>query len=104
MLLNTRLCLFRRQIETSELCGGARLCYIFHETFGKTLESIHPTMGLTKLDILTAMRNASGTRPALFVPEVLQKLYRTFFGSNRSDCSKKHSSPRFALRFWSKNK
>lgn len=25
---------------------------------------------LSRLDILTAMRNASGTRPALFIPEV----------------------------------
>lgn len=26
--------------------------------------------GLTKMDILTAIRNATGPRPALFVPEV----------------------------------
>merc|ERR1719237_1406211 len=57
-------------IETSELCGGARICYIFHETFGRTLDSIHPLAGLTALDILTAIRNATGPRPALFVPEV----------------------------------
>jgi len=59
-----------RNIETTELCGGARICYIFHETFGKTLDSIHPLAGLTKRDILTAIRNATGPRPALFVPEV----------------------------------
>lgn len=59
-----------RNIETTELCGGARICYIFHETFGRTLDSIHPLAGLTKLDILTAIRNATGPRPALFVPEV----------------------------------
>ncbi|XP_022911671.1 dynamin-1-like protein isoform X1 [Onthophagus taurus] len=59
-----------RNIETTELCGGARICYIFHETFGKTLDSIHPLAGLTKMDILTAIRNANGPRPALFVPEV----------------------------------
>ena len=51
-------------------CGGARICYIFHETFGRTLDSIHPLTGLTTLDILTAIRNATGPRPALFVPEV----------------------------------
>lgn len=51
-------------------CGGARICYIFHETFGRTLDSIHPLAGLTKMDILTAIRNATGPRPALFVPEV----------------------------------
>lgn len=59
-----------RNIETTELCGGARMCYIFHETFGRTLDSIHPLTGLTKMDILTAIRNATGPRPALFVPEV----------------------------------
>merc|ERR1712198_503481 len=59
-----------RNIETSELCGGARICYIFHETFGRTLDSIHPLTGLTSMDILTAIRNSNGPRPALFVPEV----------------------------------
>jgi len=59
-----------RNIETSELCGGARICYIFHETFGRTLDSIHPLAGLTNMDILTAIRNSNGPRPALFVPEV----------------------------------
>lgn len=52
------------------MCGGARICYIFHETFGRTLDSIHPLAGLTSLEILTAIRNATGPRPALFVPEV----------------------------------
>nr|XP_033776069.1 dynamin-1-like protein isoform X1 [Geotrypetes seraphini]XP_033776078.1 dynamin-1-like protein isoform X1 [Geotrypetes seraphini] len=59
-----------KNIETSELCGGARMCYIFHETFGRTLESIDPLSGLTTLEILTAIRNATGPRPALFIPEV----------------------------------
>lgn len=59
-----------RNIETTELCGGARMCYIFHETFGRTLDSISPLAGLSKMDILTAIRNATGPRPALFVPEV----------------------------------
>lgn len=59
-----------KYIETSELCGGARICYIFHETFGRTLESVDPLGGLNTIDILTAIRNATGPRPALFVPEV----------------------------------
>jgi len=59
-----------RNIETAELCGGARICYIFHEIFGRTLDSIHPLAGLTNMDILTAIRNSNGPRPALFVPEV----------------------------------
>ncbi|XP_071495729.1 LOW QUALITY PROTEIN: dynamin-1-like protein [Diadema antillarum] len=59
-----------KNIETSELCGGARICYIFHETFGRTLDGIDPLGGLRTIDILTAIRNATGPRPALFVPEV----------------------------------
>lgn len=46
-------------IETAELCGGARICYIFHETFCRTLGSIDPLGGLATLDILTAIRNAT---------------------------------------------
>uniref|UniRef100_A0A8C0HG00 Dynamin-1-like protein n=1 Tax=Chelonoidis abingdonii TaxID=106734 RepID=A0A8C0HG00_CHEAB len=48
-----------KYIETSELCGGARICYIFHETFGRTLESVDPLGGLNTIDILTAIRNAT---------------------------------------------
>ncbi|XP_056280760.1 dynamin-1-like protein isoform X3 [Pseudoliparis swirei] len=59
-----------KYIETTELCGGARICYIFHETFGRTLESVDPLGGLSTIDILTAIRNATGPRPSLFVPEV----------------------------------
>jgi len=59
-----------KNIETTELCGGARICYIFHETFGRTLQSVDPLGGLNARDILTAIRNATGTRPALFVPEI----------------------------------
>ncbi|EYC27802.1 hypothetical protein Y032_0008g192 [Ancylostoma ceylanicum] len=63
-----------RNIETTELCGGARICFIFHETFGKSLECVNPLENLTEMDILTAIRNATGPRPALFVPEVAFEL------------------------------
>ena len=67
-------------------CGGARICYIFHETFGRTLDSIHPLSGLTTLDILTAIRNATGPRPALFVPEVfhISLVHHTMYSKNVS--------------------
>lgn len=45
-------------------CGGARICYIFHETFGRTLRHVDPLGGLTQLDILTAIRNATVSAPA----------------------------------------
>ena len=40
-------------------CGGARICFIFHETFGKSLECVNPLENLTEMDILTAIRNAT---------------------------------------------
>ena len=40
-------------------CGGARICYIFHEAFGRTMGCVDPLGGLTQLDILTAIRNAT---------------------------------------------
>lgn len=59
-----------KNIEITELCGGARICYIFHETFNKALDTVEPLGGLETMDILTAIRNATGPRPSLFVPEV----------------------------------
>jgi len=57
-------------ISTKELCGGARIYYIFNDVFGAALESINPTHNLTTQDIRTAIRNSTGPRPSLFVPEV----------------------------------
>ncbi|GAA5866787.1 hypothetical protein JCM8547_003564 [Rhodosporidiobolus lusitaniae] len=57
------------EISTKELCGGARIYYIFHDVFGHALSSINPTSNLTTQDIRTAIRNSSGPRPSLFVPE-----------------------------------
>ncbi|KAJ0069174.1 hypothetical protein NL108_003093, partial [Boleophthalmus pectinirostris] len=60
-----------KYIETAELCGGARICYIFHETFGRTLESVDPLGGLTTIDVLTAIRNATvWPKTCFIVPEV----------------------------------
>jgi len=57
-------------ISTKELCGGARIYYIFNSVFGNSLESIDPTQNLSTLDIRTAIRNSTGPRPSLFVPEL----------------------------------
>jgi len=57
-------------ISTKELCGGARIYYIFNSVFGSSLESIDPTQNLSVLDIRTAIRNSTGPRPSLFVPEL----------------------------------
>lgn len=57
-------------ISTKELCGGARIYYIFNDVFGMALQSIDPTHNLTITDIRTAIRNSTGPRPSMFVPEV----------------------------------
>jgi dynamin 1-like protein len=58
------------EISTKELCGGARIYYIFNSVFGHSLDSIDPTQNLTVHDIRTAIRNSTGPRPSLFVPEM----------------------------------
>lgn len=58
------------EISTKELCGGARIYYIFNSVFGSSLESIDPTSNLSASDIRTAIRNSTGPRPSLFVPEM----------------------------------
>ena len=58
------------EISTQELCGGARIYYIFNSVFGNSLETIDPTTNLSVLDIRTAIQNSTGPRPSLFVPEL----------------------------------
>ncbi|ORZ37105.1 Dynamin central region-domain-containing protein [Catenaria anguillulae PL171] len=54
---------------TTELSGGARLFHIFDQVFGHALETMDPVAALSVREIRTAMRNATGSRPALFIPE-----------------------------------
>ena len=63
-----------RDIETHQLSGGARICYIFHHTFTEALRAIEPLEGLNRSDILHAISNAMGPRPALFVSEIAFEL------------------------------
>jgi len=58
------------EISTKELGGGARIYYIFNSVFGNSLETIDPNLNLSMLDIRTAIRNSTGPRPSLFVPEL----------------------------------
>lgn len=58
------------EISTKELGGGARIYYIFNSVFGNSLESIDPNKNLSISDIRTAIRNSTGPRPSLFVPEL----------------------------------
>lgn len=58
------------EISTKELSGGARIYYIFNDVFGSALASIDATHNLENQDIRTAIRNSTGPRPSLFVPEI----------------------------------
>ena len=58
------------KVNLQELAGGARINYIFHDTFGRTLEKVDPLEGIHQVEILTAIRNSSGTHSAVFVPDL----------------------------------
>ncbi|KAF9425215.1 Dynamin- GTPase protein [Podila epigama] len=62
------------EISTKELCGGARIYYIFNNVFGSALEALNPCENLTVQDIRMAIRNSTGPRPSLFVPEIAFEL------------------------------
>ncbi|CBY32904.1 unnamed protein product [Oikopleura dioica] len=54
---------------TDELAGGARINFIFHDTFGSTLAQVNPLDGIAPVEILTSIRNSSGTSSAVFMPD-----------------------------------
>lgn len=56
-------------LSTKELSGGARIYFIFNSVFGHALDSIRPCANLTDGDIRTAIRNSTGPKCSLFVPE-----------------------------------
>lgn len=58
-----------KDVNTTEILGGARLISIFNDQFCRSLDSIDPLHGLSPSAIQTAIRNSTGTRTALFIPE-----------------------------------
>ncbi|KRX07898.1 P-loop containing nucleoside triphosphate hydrolase [Pseudocohnilembus persalinus] len=52
-----------------QLIGGSRINYIFSDIFRKSLNDIDPFEILNDDEIRTAIKNANGLRPSLFVPE-----------------------------------
>ncbi|KAI8868863.1 hypothetical protein GQ42DRAFT_147821 [Ramicandelaber brevisporus] len=62
------------EFATAELCGGARLYHIFNHVFGAALDSINPMANLSTKEIRTAIRNSTGPRASLFVPEIAFEL------------------------------
>jgi len=56
-------------VEMEELCGGARIMYLFNEVFARRLMAVNPFDTLRDQDIQTAMANSNGVRHPLFIPE-----------------------------------
>eukprot|EP00009_Paramoeba_aestuarina_P010634 CAMPEP_0201540536 /NCGR_PEP_ID=MMETSP0161_2-20130828/70996_1 /ASSEMBLY_ACC=CAM_ASM_000251 /TAXON_ID=180227 /ORGANISM="Neoparamoeba aestuarina, Strain SoJaBio B1-5/56/2" /LENGTH=614 /DNA_ID=CAMNT_0047948011 /DNA_START=509 /DNA_END=2353 /DNA_ORIENTATION=- len=54
---------------TDELSAGARIRFLFYEDFVQKLQAISPTEGISMSEYRTAIRNAAGPRPALFIPD-----------------------------------
>ena len=52
-----------KNISTSELCGGARINYIFNEIYACALSNIHSCDGLSTNDIRTVIRNSTVRNP-----------------------------------------
>jgi len=57
------------ELSVNELYGGARINYIFTEVFTKYVESVRSSDPISDQDIRTAIKNSTGPRSALFVPE-----------------------------------
>ncbi|GIX63590.1 dynamin-like protein, putative [Babesia caballi] len=56
--------------HSAQLFGGARIYYIFKDSYLRTLKSFSPLAGLSDIEIRTAIRNSTGPSSALFVPEI----------------------------------
>ena len=57
------------ELSVNELYGGARINYIFSEIFSKYIEKVRLSNLINDQDIRNAIKNSTGTRSALFVPE-----------------------------------
>ncbi|KAH3765574.1 dynamin GTPase [Pelomyxa schiedti] len=58
-----------QQISLTELTGGARISYIFNEIYSYCLNGMDPLRDLTPHDLRTVIKNATGPRASLFIPE-----------------------------------
>ncbi|KAL0208458.1 hypothetical protein P9112_011045 [Eukaryota sp. TZLM1-RC] len=56
-------------VATNELYGGARIAYVFHDILARQIEKVASNDELKREDIRTAIRNATGPRTSLFIPE-----------------------------------
>ena len=57
------------QEENSELVGGARINYIFHEVYSRALAEVDPLQGISAEKIRLSFRNSAGQSASIFIPE-----------------------------------
>ncbi|CAI4210319.1 unnamed protein product [Parascedosporium putredinis] len=55
------------ELSSSELSGGARISFVFHELYSNGIKAIDPFDVVKDADIRTILYNSSGSSPALFV-------------------------------------
>lgn len=55
------------ELSSSELSGGARISFVFHELYSNGVKALDPFDVVKDLDIRTYLYNSSGPSPALFV-------------------------------------
>uniref|UniRef100_A0AC35EU33 Dynamin-type G domain-containing protein n=1 Tax=Panagrolaimus sp. PS1159 TaxID=55785 RepID=A0AC35EU33_9BILA len=56
-------------IESSELNGGAKICDIFYNELEKDIGGLTPMGNLSVKSVLSCIKNGSGLKPAMFIPE-----------------------------------
>ncbi|KAI1718201.1 dynamin central region domain-containing protein [Ditylenchus destructor] len=56
--------------DVKSLCGGAKIRNILHEKFSKALDELEPLRSYTPDDLMTFIRNSTGVKQLLSVPEV----------------------------------
>ena len=55
------------ELSSTELSGGARISFVFHELYANGVKAIDPFDQVKDVDIRTILYNSSGSSPALFV-------------------------------------
>ncbi|KKA29513.1 hypothetical protein TD95_001566 [Thielaviopsis punctulata] len=55
------------ELSSTELSGGARISFVFHELYSNGIKAVDPFDVVKDADIRTILYNSSGSSPALFV-------------------------------------
>ncbi|KAF5122442.1 Vacuolar protein sorting-associated protein 1 [Metarhizium brunneum] len=55
------------ELSSTELSGGARISFVFHELYANGVKAVDPFDVVKDVDIRTILYNSSGSSPALFV-------------------------------------